>query len=102
MKPEYLRELADLADPDELWRRPGLEYIRFTTEQRQQVDAGVALRRYASHIQKLNELLVEKRSLLITPISLNSSADCSVDTPYTHERLRRMRDVRLAPDTTGE
>lgn len=27
MTPEYLEELADIADPDKLWRAPGLEQL---------------------------------------------------------------------------
>ncbi len=42
-----LMELADRIDHQELWRRPGLERLTMPQEQRDQLDAGVALRRYA-------------------------------------------------------
>lgn len=88
MTPEYLDELADLADPEQLWRLPGLKQLDLPPEKRRQLDAGVALRRHASHVRTLRRLLEEKRSLLITPLTTNGTATKSVDTPEDHERLR--------------
>jgi len=88
MTPEYLHELADLADPDRLWRLPAQEQLDLPREKRRQLDAGVALRRYASHIELLNRLIEEKRSLLITPLARNHDAIRSVDTPPDHARMR--------------
>lgn len=47
MKPEELEALADRIDHEELWRRPGMERDQMTPEQRDRLDAGVNLRRYA-------------------------------------------------------
>lgn len=43
----WLMELADRIDPDELWRRPGLEQLDMPPEQQDRLEAGVNLRRYA-------------------------------------------------------
>lgn len=79
MSPEYLRELADLADPECLWMLPGLEQMDLPPEKRKQLDMGVALRRHASHVEQLRLLLRECRSLLITPLSPNGSFARSVE-----------------------
>lgn len=88
MKPEYLEELAELADPEQLWRLSGLDQMNLSPEKKRQLDTGVALRRHASHRRTLLRLMEEGRSLLITQLSNNSSAAMSVDTPENHERLR--------------
>lgn len=97
MKPEYLYELADLADPDKLWRLSGLDQMELPPEKRRQRDAGVALRRHASHLARLRALIEVKRSLLITPFSPNENAIKVVDTPPDHERLR----AHTPTDTTA-
>ena len=92
MSPEYLRKLADLADPDETWRTAGLlGRQQMPEEKRQQYDTGVALRRYAQHIERVNRALEEKRSVLITPLSANGCAVRLTDTPDDHMRLRDAR-----------
>lgn len=88
MAPEYLEELADIADPEKLWRMSGLKQMDLPPEKMKQLDTGVALRRYADHVRKLRELLHEKRSLLITPLSPNGTAIKSIATPPDHEKLR--------------
>jgi hypothetical protein len=89
MTPEYLEALADRADPDQLWRLPGLEQLDLPAEQRMQLDTGIALRRHASHLRNLEMMLEAQRSLLITPLSSNSTAVMGVPTPPKHARLRR-------------
>lgn len=89
MTPKYLLLLADLADPHELWRLSGIDQRGLTYEQRLQLDAGVALRRYASHRSELGRALAEGKSVLITPLSENGSAHKLVDTPADHVRLKR-------------
>lgn len=90
MKPEYLEELAQRADPNNLWRLSGIDQRdRLTPDQRKQLDTAVALRRYASHLEELQGCLNEHRSLLITPLSLNSSARKSVETPPYHVKIRQ-------------
>jgi len=89
MTPEYLDELAQRADPDELWRRRGMDHHLFTPEQRKQMDTAVALRRYASHLEELRVAMEAKKSVLITPLSPNSSARRQIDTPADHAKLYR-------------
>jgi hypothetical protein len=88
MTPAYLNELADMVDPDQLWRLPGMKQLELPPEKRRQLDAGVALRRHAAHVERLRGLLKEGRSLLITPLSDNSSTIKSVATPGDHRKLR--------------
>lgn len=88
MTPEYIDQLAEIADPTRLWRHPVMERHTLTEAQRQQMDTGVALRRHASYQRRLLGLLEEKRSLLVTPLASNSTATKSVGTPPDHERLR--------------
>lgn len=88
MTPRYLEQLADLADPDELWRLAPLDQLQLPPSKRHQLDTGVALRRHASHIRMLGEVLAENRSLLITPIRHNEMAVKPVDTPPEHEALK--------------
>jgi hypothetical protein len=89
MSPEYLMELAEDADPEQLWRQPLLARLDMPEDQRRKLDAGVALRRYASHIGRLHALLDTHQSLLLTPISKNSTAILTVETPPEHLKLRR-------------
>lgn len=89
MTPEYLEELADLADPDQLWRLRGLEQLDLPTDKRRQLDAGVALRRYAHHLKELALSRQKEKSLLITQLSPNSSASMMVDIPERHKELMR-------------
>ena len=91
MTPEYLEQLADLADPHELWRHSGLDQMKFSPQQRLQLDTGVALRRYASHIRRLREMLGTGKSLLITPLSPNGTASMLVPTPPEHVKLKERR-----------
>jgi len=89
MKPEYLEELAGKADPDRLWMLPVFDQMGLPVDKRKQLDAGVALRRHASHVRRLRELLKEGKSLLITPLSPNGSAIKAIETPPEHIKLRR-------------
>lgn len=87
MTPDYLNKLADLADPDQLWRIPGDLQLDLPPDQRHELDTGVALRRYAAHIRDLNALLGTGKSLLITPLSENGSAKMTVPAPPNHAKL---------------
>lgn len=89
MSPEYLDELADLADPDKLWQLAPYAQMDLPKDKRAQLDAGVALRRYASHRRQLAAALAERKSLLITPLSSNGSASMLIHTPSEHVVLRR-------------
>ena len=102
MTPEYLEELADVADPDKLWRRGCLGRAEFTTKQRQQVNAGIALRRHASHVRRLQALLGTGKSLLLTPLSLSGADIRTVPTPGDiQKRLpREMPNAPASSDTS--
>ena len=94
MSPEYLYELADIADPEQLWRLSGLDQFDLPSAKRKQLDAGVALRRHAHHVAELNALIDSGKSLLITALSQNSSASLIVDMPARHRKLVDARDGR--------
>lgn len=87
MTPAYLYELADMVDPEQLWRLPGMKQLDLPLDKRRQLDAGVALRRHARHIETLRALLGTGDSLLISPLSPNSSATKTVKMPPDHRRL---------------
>lgn len=89
MTPEYLEQLADLADPDNLWQLGAFEQLDLPPEKRSQLDTGVALRRYAEHRRRLLKVLADRKSLLITPLGHLGSASRVVDTPDEHTKLRR-------------
>jgi hypothetical protein len=88
MTPEYLEQLADLADPAQLWRLDCEQRRALPPEQKAQLDTGVALRRYAYLERDMLRALAERRSWLITPLAPNSSARRLTPTPPEHERLR--------------
>ena len=90
MKPFYLRQLADIADPKKLWKLPALKYLSLKGKKRQRLDTGVALRRYASLIMTLDKALAENKSLLITPLAKSAGVIASrlVVTPRDHKKLR--------------
>lgn len=81
MTPEYLLQLADIADPDQLWRLGWEEQQNLPQEKRHQLDMGVALRQQADHVRILQELVGTGTSLLITPLSSYN---------HTDKRLTRM------------
>jgi hypothetical protein len=90
MTPTYLRQLADRADPDKLWAGIGiLDRRHLTSDQRAQMDTGIALRRYAAHIQELAEVRVAGKSLVITPLSVNGTAAKRIDPPAEHAKYLR-------------
>lgn len=88
MKPEYIYELADMVDPDQLWRLSGMDQMDLPPEKRRQLDAGVALRRHAHHVEELRKVLEQQKSLLITPLSSIGSTRKVVESPPEHKRLR--------------
>lgn len=94
MNYQYLHELADIADPDKLWRLAGFDQLDLPPDKRRQLDTGVALRRYAEHLDTLAHALAMRRSVLITPLSENSTALMSCVTPIHHRQLRAQRGPR--------
>lgn len=97
MTPEYIESLADTVDPGQLWRTPALERDGLTEAQRQQMDAGVALRRHADHLRRLLGLLGTDKSLVITPLSASGVATMTIPTPENH--LRLVTGHKLNPST---
>jgi hypothetical protein len=91
MTPQYLNELADVADPDELWRLDPFKQLDLPADKRKQLDAGVALRRYAGHMGRLLRAFAQVESLLITPLSPNCTATKFVSSPPEHRKLRATR-----------
>lgn len=89
MTPDYLEQLADLADPDKLWRLGAFDQLELPPEKRRQLDTGVALRRYAEHRRRFLNALADQKSLLITPLSSLGSVSRVVDTPNDLADLRR-------------
>lgn len=89
MTPEYLYELAEIADPEELWRLTAFDQLELPPKQRKRLDTGIALRRHAAHIEQLRALLGTGKSLLITPLGPNSTAAKAVETPADHKKLLR-------------
>lgn len=81
MSPDYIEILAQKADPKELWKKPVLERYNFTIEERVQLDTAVALRRYAEHVKRVQELIGTNKSLLITPLSMSGTSVLRVPTP---------------------
>lgn len=81
MTPEYLEQLADLADPDQLWRLSPFVQMELPPEKRAQLDTGVALRRHASDVRRLRSMIGTGKSLLITPLSDNGRHQSEIDTP---------------------
>lgn len=102
MSPEYLYQLAELADPDELWRKGGLlDRMSMPEKERQQLDTGVALRRYASHLEDVRRALAEQKSVLITPLSASGTAHARIETPPEHQRRRDCRAKALGETPRG-
>ena len=91
MTPEYLCELADIADPDQLWRLDPFKQNDLEPAKRKQLDAGVALRRYADIVKQLDDLLGTGRSLVLTPLSRNSKAWITIPAPDSHKRMLDLR-----------
>jgi hypothetical protein len=91
MTPDYLRELADLADPDKLWMLGALEWLDLPPAKRRQLDAGIALRRHAEHVAELLSLLDTGKSLVLTPLSANGTAIMTMATPAAHRKLVESR-----------
>lgn len=102
MTPEYLEELADIADPNELWRRCWLDREGFTPEQKRQLDTGVALRRHASHVRRMAGLLGTGKSLLLTPLSMNGTEINTVPTPARIVKRMGLRTLVRHSDPTSE
>lgn len=87
MTPYEIMKLADLADPDQLWRRNGIEAQGFTPEQRNQMMTGVLLRRHADDVRRIAMLRGRGLSLVITPVGGNGRAVMTIETPAGHKKF---------------
>lgn len=94
--PEYLELLANVVDPDQLWKRPMFDRNHLPESQRHQLDAGVALRRYAADVRALRSAASQGKSLLLTtfPHALHTRCTAVVDTPASHQRVGIRMPVR--------
>ena len=94
MTPLQLRQLADLIDPQELWRLSGLDRLELSPENKTKLHAAVTIRRYAHHIEDLGRAYEAGMSLLYTPLieSGSSAAVRLVKTPEDHKAWRTTRD----------
>ena len=81
MSPQYLRELADMVDPDQLWRHSWHHQMSLPPEKRRQLDAGIALRRYAHDQEAFLAALANGKSLRVVPLGTLSRAVHEVATP---------------------
>lgn len=101
MTPDYIRALAEAADPDQLWRRSGLDQEHLSAAQRKQLDTGVALRRHAEHVARLQSLRGTGHSLLLTPLQ-GCTDVCSVPTPSSVTRRVSAENPVTRPVRTGK
>ena len=90
MTPEYVEGLADTVDPEQLWKLSFRLRKVLSDSARKQLDAGIALRRYAHHLRALQSLKPGK-SLLYTPLSFGGMAVMTVPMPPSHAKLLDMR-----------
>lgn len=93
MTPEYLEELAQRADPDDLWKLAGIDQLDLPPEKRKQLDTAVALRRYARHLRDVDNAAKDGKSWLVTRLGPSSTAVRAVKTPPDHQRSRDLRNA---------
>ena len=83
-KQRKLRELADRIDHEELWRWAGMDHHKMSPEQRDRMNAGVELRRFA-------ELWAPGRWLVFPPVGpvrySASTLDKAVEMARKHEGI---------------
>lgn len=79
--PDYVEELANLADPDQLWRLSGIEQLNLPKDKVIQLRTGVFLRRHASDLRNLQRALKEDKSVLYTPLSNSGKSVKFIETP---------------------
>lgn len=90
--PEYLEELAQRADPDNLWQRNPFDQLALPSEQRKQLDTAVALRRYAGVILDMERAAKEGKSLVLTRLGPSVTARDFVPMKKRHlESVARRR-----------
>lgn len=91
MSPEYLCDLADIADPYQLWRINPFDQQKLDPIKRKQLDTGIALRRYAEIVRQLDALIGTGNSLVLTPLSRHGKAWMTIPAPESHKRLLEAR-----------
>lgn len=90
MSPEYLNQLAELADPEQLWRLAWNDQLCLSTEQRAQLDTGIALRRHAADVERFERLRGKGKSLILTPLQRHGRHVGLIDTPENIARYVRL------------
>ena len=100
MEPKELEALADRIDYEQLWSRPGMEHGSFTPEQKDRLNAGINLRRYASDrgvvLEALKEGLEYIRGYKLTrPDNLSTDAR-GCGTQGWHSAINRFSDKEHA------
>lgn len=85
-----LRELADRIDHEKLWSRPALEHRDWPQENRDRMDAGVALRRYS-------DLLEPNRWLIFPPSGPVQFSAVTLDDAV---RMAKKEEARRAASTS--
>ena len=71
--PEYLEALADRIDHEQLWRKAAMYRDDFTQDQRDRLDAGVQLRRYAR--DKRAEQAIYDAALVVPNAKVSEASD---------------------------
>jgi hypothetical protein len=71
--PEHLEALADRIDHEQLWRKAAMYRDDFTQDQRDRLDAGVQLRRYAR--DKRKEQAIYEAALMVPNAGIHRAAE---------------------------
>lgn len=73
MKPEYIRELADMVDDEKLWELPGRLQLKLDDAKRAKLNAGVALRRYSRIVEMMESLRGTEQGILMTTVGVHNN-----------------------------
>jgi hypothetical protein len=102
MSPEYIEELAQRADPDDLWRLSGFDQLVLSPEERKQLDTAVALRRYAHDLRDVERAAEKGMSWIITKLGPSARAVRSIETPPDHRRSRDLTEAAAGVRKDGK
>ena len=93
-KQQKLLDLANRIDHEQLWRWRGMDHDKMTPEQKDRMNAGVALRRYA-------ELLQPNRWLIFAPTGPMSFSATDLDKAYEMAKRDDARRSNRIPENSG-
>jgi len=91
-KQKKLMELADRIDHEELWRWAGMHHYKMTPEQKDRMNAGVELRRYA-------QIWKADRWIIVPPVGPVRFSASTLDKAY---EMAKKDDARRTPPASGE